>query len=477
MNTKELKSLFLAQSYMDAWNEYKTSLISKKMTLWDIVVLTASNESQAAIYEEEIRVRKQGGFLPQDTEYVVVPDPEGKRVGSGGATFNVLKILSGDEGDSFFENKRILVIHSGGDSKRVPQYSVCGKLFSPVPRQLPDGRASTLFDEFIILMASMAGRISEGMLVMSGDVLLLFNALQIDAQLKGAAAISIKCDAQTGTHHGVFLGNKEGKVARFLHKQTLESLGENGAIDNQGRVDVDTGAVILDVSLLKALYGLIDTDQGFARFVNEEARISFYGDFLYPLASDSTLDDFYKEAAEGTINDALLSCRTDIWNAIHDFDFRLFSVYPSEFLHFGTTKELLELMTDTVADYSFLGWSRIVHSYCNGDGCASYHSIIEDGVRIPSSTYVEYSHIHAGVKIGENCVISGIELTSGEIPSGCAVHGLVLPNERYVVRVYGVNDNPKEAITYTDGETGTRNTLALWEAPLFPVYRIVASLI
>ena len=68
---------------------------------------------------------------------------------------------------------------------------MCGKLFSPVPRELPDGRGSTLFDEFLISMAGVPARFKEGMLVLSGDVLLLFNPLQIDAQFRGAAAISI----------------------------------------------------------------------------------------------------------------------------------------------------------------------------------------------------------------------------------------------------------------------------------------------
>lgn len=77
------------------------------------------------------------------------------------------------------------MIHSGGDSKRVPQYSACGKIFSPVPRELPDGRTSTLFDEFMISMAGVAGRLKEGMLVLSGDVLLLFNPLQIDFTFQG----------------------------------------------------------------------------------------------------------------------------------------------------------------------------------------------------------------------------------------------------------------------------------------------------
>ena len=66
----------------------------------------------------------------------------------------------------------MLVIHSGGDSKRVPQYSALGKLFSPVPHELPNGRSSTLFDEFMICMSSVPSRIREGMVLLSGDVLL-----------------------------------------------------------------------------------------------------------------------------------------------------------------------------------------------------------------------------------------------------------------------------------------------------------------
>lgn len=40
-----------------------------------------------------------------------------------------------------FKGLRILVIHSGGDSKRVPSYSALGKLFSPVPHKLPNGKS------------------------------------------------------------------------------------------------------------------------------------------------------------------------------------------------------------------------------------------------------------------------------------------------------------------------------------------------
>ena len=48
-------------------------------------------------------------------------------------------------------------------------------------------------------------------LVCSEDVLLLFNPLQLDFYSKGAMALSIKENVETGKNHGVFLENKEGR--------------------------------------------------------------------------------------------------------------------------------------------------------------------------------------------------------------------------------------------------------------------------
>ena len=180
MKPQKMKNLFLRQSYKDAWEDYERSLAKKYFIHWDYVILTASNEEQAESYRAQIADRLDHGQLPGQTKYVVLPDPDGKRVGSGGATFHVMKYISEQGGGrECFRNQRILVIHSGGDSKRVPQYSACGKLFSPVPRELPDGRRSTLFDEFMIGMSGMPARFREGMLVLSGDVSVSYKQLTL----------------------------------------------------------------------------------------------------------------------------------------------------------------------------------------------------------------------------------------------------------------------------------------------------------
>lgn len=450
MKYEKMNNLFLRQSYLDSWEDYERSLKKKSFIKWDYIILTASNEAQATAYRNQIENRLEKGLLPEETTYAVLPDPEGKRVGSGGATFQVMRYIAEQEPEreNPFKNRRILVIHSGGDSKRVPQYSAIGKLFSPVPRELPDGRSSTLFDEFIVGMSGVPSRIQEGMLVLSGDVLLLFNPLQIDAQFDGAAAISIKEPVATGKNHGVFLNDGHDYVKCFLHKQTEERLREMGAVNNAGNVDLDTGAVLFGSALLQALFRLISTggkvdEKKFRQFCNEKARISFYGDFLYPLANDSTLEDFYKEAAEGQLNEALHECRTQIWNAIHHFSMKLLCLSPAEFIHFGTTRELRSLVTKDVQDYEFLDWKMQVNSAVQKEGFAAHNAYVGSRAKIGKEAYLENCYILGNSEVGDGTVLSHVRIMDRKIPEQIVMHGIELTGGKKVIRIYGVPDNPK----------------------------------
>ncbi len=455
-------TLFEQQSYRDALEYYLGALGNEKIPVWDYVILTASNEAQAKAYEVQIAHRLENKQIPAGTHYAVIPDLDGLRVGSGGATFSCIKYIYDHAGG--FAGQKVLVIHSGGDSKRVPQYSACGKLFSPVPRLLPDGRRSTLFDEFMIGMSTVASRISEGMLVCSGDVLLLFNALQIDFYGAGAAALSIKENVETGKNHGVFLSDERGNVGSFLHKQTVETLHSLGAVDNRGNVNIDTGAVILRSDLLADLYRLIDTEDKYRAFVNDRARISFYADFLYPLASGSTLEQFYHEKPEGDFTEELQQCRTALWNVLSPYHMKLIRLSPASFIHFGTTRELLHLMTVGMDEYSFLGWSSTVNSNLAPQKFAVSNSYVSRRATVGEGSYIEDSRIHRSSTVGVGCVISGVTLTGETVPAGTVLHGLKLNDGRFVCRMYGVSDNPKENKLF-----GKDIGEPLWTAKLYPI--------
>ena len=480
-------TLFLAQSYQDGWTEYQRQLTTENYPHWDHIILTASNEQQAEGFRAQLELRAQAGLLPPRTHFAVLPDPDGKRVGSGGATLSVLRYLVQLTGKKDFSDMSTLVIHSGGDSKRVPQYSALGKLFSPVPHEMPNGRVSSLFDEFLIATAGIPSRIREGMLLLSGDVLLLFNPLQVDFSGVGAAALSFKEHVKTGMRHGVYLQGENGNVARFLHKYSEPSLRAQGAVNEKDCVDIDTGAVIFSPEILRALYGLIqEGDDAFRKYVNDTVRLSLYGDFLYPLAVESTLEAFYQEKPEGEFCEELREARAAVWKALHPFHMKLLRLAPAKFIHFGTTREIMRLMSDEIEAYRHIGWEKHVNSSIHRTDVAGYNSVLSDHAKCGKDVYLEVSYVHHGVTIGNNVLLSYVDIRNASIPDNVVLHGLKQRDGRFVVRIYGVDDNPKGRLEEDCSFLGhslrdfvERNQLdiaelwngdghTLWEAELYP---------
>ena len=129
---------------------------------WDYLIVTASNDAQARAYQSQLDLRRNAGLLAGFGNVLVVADPDGKRIGSGGSTIccllEVLRRelqqttpLAADWSviEGILRRLRILIIHAGGDSKRLPAYGPCGKIFIPVPGQSRSGVCATVFDHLL----------------------------------------------------------------------------------------------------------------------------------------------------------------------------------------------------------------------------------------------------------------------------------------------------------------------------------------
>src|SRR3954470_2647097 len=176
----------------------------------DFVVLTAANEKQAEGYRQELALRHRavgtaGAFFPAIQQSLGVPAPPGRRAGSGGATLAVVHALCRDHGLAVpdLQRSRVLLIHSGGASQRLPAYSPLGKIFAPLPLLRPDGQVATLFDHLYLTLAGLPERLGPGMLILAGDVLLLFDHRHVSAPSPGVSALSMRVDAEMGRGHGV----------------------------------------------------------------------------------------------------------------------------------------------------------------------------------------------------------------------------------------------------------------------------------
>ena len=448
--TTQAEQKFLAQSYQDALNDYASTLTTPKAARWDWVVITASDQIQADAFRLQIDRRLIEGSLSPLTRYAIVPDTNGLRVGSGGATLNVLRYIGEQIGAEMVPTQKIMVCHSGGDSKRIPQYSVCGKLFAPVPRLLETGKPSTVFDEIVMLTAAIPARIDSGMLIVPSDTLILFNPVQLDLYSCDAAGLSIKTGVAQGQEHGVFVADDSNLVTMFLHKQSEMALRAAGAVDSSGHVNVDTGLIWFGTSLVRVLIGLISSDGSFSdelfqKFVNEKVCLSFYADLLFPLAAAATLESYLDEPPESRLTDELLACRRIIWDTLRNYSISLVKLNPAKYIHFGMQQEFFDLMVRRGDGHDFMDWQRQIKCNTTTDAVV-INSMLHTGVAPPMNCYIEYSDVRDGCVIATNCILSGVSLENAVIPEKSALHCVKLKNGKYVCRILGLDDNPKNSV-------------------------------
>ncbi|MBQ9396740.1 MAG: bifunctional fucokinase/L-fucose-1-P-guanylyltransferase, partial [Proteobacteria bacterium] len=486
------RQFFYAQSDADALKDYEYACSTRLAGTWDWIVLTAANERQAAAYRLQLDKRRREHRLPLGTQFEVVADFEDKRVGSGGATLNILRVLRDKLPLERLLKQKILVIHSGGDSKRIPQYSACGKLFGPVPRLLPGGYVSTLFDELLICAQGIPTRTGSGMMIFPSDTKLLFNALQLDLLSCQAAGLSMKAPVQVGQDHGVFVqadaseDHRNNNVSRFLHKRSEAFLRNNGAVDNANQVNVDTGCIWFGSAVIHELFKLISTDGNvdeskFRAFVNPHVCLNFYADFVYPLAQDSTWEEFAQEAPENGYSPELEGCRREIWKALHSYRLSLVKLIPAQYIHFGMTHEMYDFFVREMDTYSYLGWKKRLNTN-SVTGCVLNSHVSETDV--PESAYIEDCRIKR-CRLGEGVMLSNIDVHDTAIPAEVVMHGLELKNGEYVCRIYGREDNPKSSkdapflgstISKLARLTGIsneaiwgNNPASIWNARIYPI--------
>lgn len=458
----------LQQGYRNNWQQYLASLQGKPGDLpaWDLCVLTASNDRQAEAYEFQIRARSEAGLLPSRTRFRVVPDPNGLRIGSGGATLHVLTLLAREKAAEL-DGKRILVIHSGGDSRRLPHCSAVGKLFSRVPHAFPDGRPSSLFDEFMVSLSGLPGRIPEGVLVASGDVLLLFDHLQLGLQAPGVVGVAAAAPAEVGTHHGVYVAaGLTGSVRAFLHKPSLQRQQAEGAQAPDGSIQIDTGLVWLSRIT-------IDRMQRLAAHLEEAVAhglsVNLYGDLLAPLAEGTIRSAYLGDTSDGPLTPALQEARCAIWESLRGLPFGVERLSPSAFVHFGTTAEYLNLLREGARLFAPCGWSARSASWVPaapsaalGDRTVLVNTLLTAGSA--QSCAALDSHLATTVLLGESCLLANVQTERPvlELAAGLVLHQLPLRDGRYVTRLFGTDDDPKRE--YGEGGTFLNRRWPEWMA-------------
>ena len=214
---REAEQLAMVDGAASRLREYRRLLPSGDLAdaldgrFWDAVVLTAANERQALVYARQLDGLHARGQLPGSRDrYVVFPDPPGPRVGSGGATLNVMLRLQASVGQAW-ASRRILLLHAGGYSERSPAHGTLGKAFGQLPMDAAGvGVPATILEAQLVYLQDLPAALPPGVFVSSADVVLqMARVPPIDERVRervadGILALGHASPIEIGVGHGVF---------------------------------------------------------------------------------------------------------------------------------------------------------------------------------------------------------------------------------------------------------------------------------
>jgi fucokinase len=442
---------------------------------WDFLIVTASNAAQAKAYESQLNLRRELGLLAGVDDLLVVADPPQQRIGSGGSTVLCLcevlrrrQVFNPDEWLSALQTLRILIVHAGGDSRRLPAYGPCGKIFIPVPGESDSAIPYTLFDRqiaaYLALPPTAAG---VGQIVITaGDALLSFDPAAVRFAESGITGLGSHTTPQQAAKHGVYCTvpnvHATGVPVRlYLQKPSVAEQQRRQAIDRYGQSVLDIGVIAFDAATAVALLRCSGVGSalhwsGDVGRAIETLGLDFYREICCALGRDVT-PEHHRDCARGSgskWSDELL-----------DVFFRLFSPIPftaqvlphCSFLHFGTTREIIDSGVELLREDRGVVQSSLVLSINN--------EVLAGGGVVGREAWVEGCTLAAPLTLAGENVLVGVDVRQAlSLPAGAALDVQSGKNRSgktvWFVRCYGTRDGFKESLI--SGSTFCNRPLSQW---------------
>ena len=489
--TAELAAI-LRDTFREKVSYFREVLSDDSKPFFDVVVITSADEEQTKTYETNIANMLADGRIPKQTSYIVFPDPPGRRVGCGGATLYVLAELEKRFGKSF-DRKSVLLIHAGGYSKRLPNHSHCGKVFSmlPIPAVGESKSAMTMLELKLATFSHVQSQIPSGkggIFVTCSDDIIFYDSSTCDFSQEGFTALGHPSPVTIGKDHGVFVldsedVNKSGagisKCKKFIHKYPIEKQKSEGAVigkDLDGEDEVFTDSCyFFSSSVSVALLELFRT------LGNKiEAEVDAYGDFMQclgPLRSTDFFENFGNTAKQDDDEEcrAILNVRRSLYKTLEKFDLHCLRLPGSRFYHVGTMREAL---------YHFCvdeGLLTALDSKLPENGVCVIESVVAS-TSLEGPTIIEFSRIPKCVTVGPRSIISGVAVPegTGKLPDGIFLQTLPIRQSdgelTFVTHILPTDADLKKSyskIPLFGFETDQSGSL--WSTPLFPTCSTAAE--
>jgi len=442
-----------------------------KLNQWDYLIVTASNEAQARAYKSQLKVRRDLGLVSDVRDVLVVADPGGKRIGSGGSTlYCLMEVLNQhlepgaggpDSWEETLRNLRILILHAGGDSRRLPAYGPCGKIFVPVPSRNDTAVPASLFDRQLpTYLALPEPAVGAGqVLITSGDVLLRFDPSEVRFADRGVTGLACYALPEQASRHGVFCKGRAGEVRLYLQKPSLVEQGEKGAIDAYGQSCLDIGVMNFDAGTAAKMLDV------FGATADERGRLALSGPMGRAVIEHGL--DFYREIccamgaeASNAAHRASAQNSGSKWSkTLLDKLFAAFSSVPfsmnllkhCDFLDFGSSRAIIGSGTRLLQEDR---GAANLHTFLNIN-----NDVSDSGAVTGTSSWVEGCRINSLLTLSGENVVVGVDVEEPIcLPAGACLDVIKGHNSEgsqlWFVRCYGLDDSFKEPVEQAGGFCG-----------------------
>ena len=394
-------------------------------------------------------------------------DPAGHPLGSGGGSAWLLEECRRNEAPGMTTaewlsaEKRIL-LHAGGQSRRLPAYAPSGKILTPIP-VFRWARGQRLGQNLLSLQVPLYEEIlskapdSFHTLIASGDVY-----IRCTQPLQPVPEVDVACyglwtDSVQATRHGVFLSERERPDELDFMLQT-PSVSDLAELARTHLFLMDIGIWLLSDRAVEALIRHAHTPDG-----NALTTYDLYAEFGLALGNRPLIED----------------------EEINALSTAILPLAGGEFYHYGTGRELIS---------STLAVQNLVHDQRSIMQCTvkPHPAMFVQNAQVDapltaanSEVWIENSHIGPGWQLSNRHILTGIPANSWspELPPGVCIDIVPVGEHAWAVRPYGFADSFRGAPAHKDTlfmeipfgqwaearEIAVPDSADIQDTPLFPV--------
>lgn len=373
-------------------------------------------------------------------EYFCTSDPVGRKLGSGGGTTWLLEAAYQAEKElvtfqQWISREKRVLLHAGGQSRRLPGYAPSGKVLTPIPlfRWARGQRINqNLLNLQLPLYEHILEEAPEGLhtLIASGDVYIRAGQLQPipDADV---VCYGLWVNPSLAKNHGVFVSSRQtpSVLDYMLQKPSVETLGQ---LMRTHLFLMDVGIWLLSDRAVELLM-----KRSYERAGNLAQPDRSKGDHI-------GCYDLYSE----------FGCALGEHPLIQDEELRQLKVailplQDGQFYHYGTSREMI---SSTVAIQNIIHDQRSIMHY----GVKPHPSIFIQNTHLGitltgenQNVWIENSWMGEGWRLSTRNIITGIPRSNMEISlrEGVCIDVVPIGDSDFVVRPYGFNDAFRGALS------------------------------